>query len=413
MEDAKKMSTRNTTVSVQRTVKSNTQMKKCKVTANTLNVRTKPDKNATIVTKVSKGEILEVSAVLEGWYAIVYQSETAYISSDFAELIESTNYGKVIANSLNVRNQPNSESTILGKLAKGETIEIVKKYAEWFQINFQGKTGFVARKFVSENEDSTSSNTTTNTNTNTNTNTSTDKKYFYQREDLAKVKLEADTKIAVPSDYKPKIAATIWNNYGNLIKIISEELSFEKETALAVLCVESGGNGFSNGKMIIRFENHVFDLYYGKTNPDDFAKYYDYNRSKRREGHKFRPSEKDEWQECHTNQEMEWKAFDFARALSEKDAIFSISLGAPQVMGFNYKMIGYSSPIEMFEYFVKDIRYHFLALFDFCKYKEARIKYLQDKDFYSFAKEYNGTTAPKAYEERIQEYYDIFKKLLK
>ncbi len=401
-EEAKKMETRNTAVTVKRTADASKKQLKCKVTVETLNIRSQPDKNALILHKAKKGDIFEVSEVLDSWYAIVFQAETAYLASAYTEIIEVASKGKVLVATLNVRSQPNTTSTVLGKLALNDTIEIVKKLTEWYQINYQGQSAYVVRKFINEITDTVTNNVTTGD----------EKKYFYQREDYATIPLQPTKTIAVPKDYKPKIAATTWNNFGNLIDKVSEELKFEVEAALAVLCVESGGSGFANNKMIIRFENHVFDMYYGKTNPDNFAKYYSYNKAKRREEHKFRDKENGEWQDCHTSQEMEWKVFEFARQLSERDAIFSISLGAPQVMGFNYKIIGYASPEEMFEYFCKDIRYHLLALFDFCKYKEARIKYLQDKDFYSFAKEYNGTTAPKAYEERIREYYDIFKNLL-
>ena len=85
-------------------------------------------------------------------------------------------------------------------------------------------------------------------------------------------------------------------------------------------------------------------------------------------------------------------------------------MGAPQVMGFNHKFIGYDTPKEMFEKFNKDIRYHIFALFDFTKAKPERIRYLQNHDFYNFSVEYNGRANPKAYEQRLLKFYRLFLK---
>ncbi|MBQ5453792.1 MAG: DUF3380 domain-containing protein [Bacteroidales bacterium] len=54
-----------------------------------------------------------------------------------------------------------------------------------------------------------------------------------------------------------------------------------------------------------------------------------------------------------------------------------------------------------------------MALFDFCTAKSTRVQYLLTGDFLSFAKEYNGLTAPEAYEKRLNQYYEIYKKILK
>ena len=69
----------------------------------------------------------------------------------------------------------------------------------------------------------------------------------------------------------------------------------------------------------------------------------------------------------HGNQNLEWQVFEFARNLNEPAAMRSISMGGPQIMGFNHSRIGYDSAREMFDTFQADIRYHVLGLFDFIK----------------------------------------------
>jgi len=74
----------------------------------------------------------------------------------------------------------------------------------------------------------------------------------------------------------------------------------------------------------------------------------------------------------HGKQDQEWRVFEFARKLSEPAAMRSISMGGPQIMGFNHSRIGYDSAGEMFHAFESDIRYHVLGLFDFIKGSGSR-----------------------------------------
>jgi len=376
-----------------------------KVKANSLNVRKKPALNAGVLGKVTRGQILEVLNRVGDWYQIVFKKgvfrHSAYVYAQYVEILRQEKSGIVTAGVLNVRSQPNTDGVILGKVHKNDTVNILQELQDWLRIKYNNKEAYVYKKYISLSDVPIQINPVVS---------SID--FFYQRNDLANVPLATNRPITVPSDFHEAIAAKTWNNYGGLIEKISNELQIDVATALSVLCVESSGQGFSNDKMIIRFENHVLDMFWGKNNPDKFADHFKYNKKSRRNDHYFRASTNDDWETCHTSQDMEWKVLDFAMTLDETNALKSISMGAPQVMGFNHKYIGYNTPQEMFEMFNKDIRYHLLALFDFCKYKPERIRYLQRKDFYQFSVEYNGTAAPAAYEKRLKKYYNIYLSIL-
>ncbi len=380
---------------------------KGRVNAGILNVREKPSLKAKVVTQLKRGQLVDVFNTIEDWYQIILPGtqKTAYVYKDFIDILRQEKSGRVTANILNVRSMPNTASTVLGKVRKGDIVSVLREYNDWVKIEFGDKEAYVYKKFIELNDVPVV--VTPNENTNFN---SVD--YFYQRKDLATVSLEANKKIDVEGTYNEKIAARTWNNYGKLISKISDELKIDVATALSVLCVESSGKGFSKDKMIIRFENHVLDMFWGKNNVDLFNDHFKYDKKSRRNQHYFRKNKNDEWEPCHTSQDMEWKVLNFAKTLDETAALKSISMGAPQVMGFNHKFIGYSSPQEMFNFFNKDIRYHLFALFDFCKYKPERIRYLQKRDFYSFSVEYNGKSNPKGYEKRLKLYYNIFKDIL-
>lgn len=381
-----------------------------KVTAGLLNIRQKPTVRSKVVGQARRNSLLLIVNREGDWYQVVYDGKNAFVFAKYIEILRNENKATVNTNNLNIRSQPNSDSEILGVVNKGDKLKILKKHRNWDQIDYNGKAAFVYNKYLDyPNQDSTSNTSGGGGGGNTPPSTGD---YFYKREDLAKIKLEPEKLLPEEGSSKEKKAARTWNAYGGLLSFVAKELDFDVKSALSILCVESGGKGFSNGKMLIRFEVHVFDMYWGKDNEEKFKTYFDYKRSSRRHGHKFRTEPKGEWEDPHTGQSGEWKIFEFARTISEKHAIYSISMGAAQIMGFNYKSIGYSSPQEMFKYFSSDIRYHVLAFFDFCKYRPQRIEYLRKNDFYSFSREYNGATDPSGYEKRMLEYYDIYKKLL-
>jgi GH24 family phage-related lysozyme (muramidase) len=55
---------------------------------------------------------------------------------------------KVTASILNVRQEPNSDGLIIGKLAMGSTVNIDKKYGEWYSIFYGNNGGYVNSKYV-------------------------------------------------------------------------------------------------------------------------------------------------------------------------------------------------------------------------------------------------------------------------
>ena len=225
-----------------------------------------------------------------------------------------------------------------------------------------------------------------------------------------------DKKLAEAGSGQQKLMAQIYNRYGGLLNALSKEMGIDTAAAIAVLCVESGGSGFAaSGKILIRFENHMFYNWWGKNNKEEFDKYFVFNATQSWTGHKFRTSEDDDFQVLHekpATQATEWEVLDFARTLDDSAALYSISMGAPQVMGSNFKMIGYDNVQDMFDNFNKDMFYHICALFDFCRTADL-VKHMKSKDFIAFARGYNGPGQPTHYGGLIKAYHDAFVSIAK
>ena len=212
-----------------------------------------------------------------------------------------------------------------------------------------------------------------------------------------------------------RLVADIWNRYGGLLEPLSAKLGVEPGVAVAVFAVESGGQAFGpSGRTLIRFENHLFYNYWGKNNLADFNQHFLFDLGQRWSGHKFRANPNGVWLDFHGNQANEWTVFEFARQLDETAAMLSISMGAPQIMGFNYSIIGYASVQEMFKAFARSDRDQVIGFFDFVQGvlpNAGAVKTLQAKNFIQFATIYNGSGQASYYGGLIANGYTAFKTL--
>lgn len=188
--------------------------------------------------------------------------------------------------------------------------------------------------------------------------------------------------------------ATAWNTYGNLLSVLADVLNLDPSVACAVIAVESAGTGFQNHRMIIRFENHVFKKQWGPDHTEVFDQHFKTAPTQTWKEHQWRNSPSKIWRTLHTKaagQDEEWEAFLFACTLDHDAAIKSISMGAPQIMGFNYDKIGFNSPGEMFTAFSMEESSHILGLFDFIRSDHLMVRALRNRDWTGFAAIYNGS----------------------
>ncbi len=222
-----------------------------------------------------------------------------------------------------------------------------------------------------------------------------------------------DQKIPIPPTMRNgRRVATIWNKYGGLISAGAAELGIDPATMVAVLGIESGGQMFINGRMVIRFENHIFFGQWGKHHPDVFNQHFQFSPAQNWIGHQWRPAPDQPWRAQHTgDQNEEWLSFNFARTLDAAAAKLSISMGGPQIMGFNYRLLGYQSVHALFDDFAAGERNQIIALLNFVRASPTRVQALQTGDFAAFAKEYNGPGQPQKYGNLIKGELDTFHSL--
>jgi Tol biopolymer transport system component len=202
--------------------------------------------------------------------------------------------------------------------------------------------------------------------------------------------------------------AELWNRMGTTITEIADTYNLDLLMVVGVIQAGGGGAGFgADGRLLIRFETHIFYDMWGKSYPDVFNRYFQFNPNERWRDHQWRPNVDAEWQLVHEGQQMEWQVFDFARALNETAALQSISMGTPQTMGFNAAAMGYVSPQAMFADFQQGEAEQILALFRLFESRQL-IDPLRRGDLFAFATGYFGAGQAEFYESLIRRYIQVF-----
>jgi hypothetical protein len=202
--------------------------------------------------------------------------------------------------------------------------------------------------------------------------------------------------VVVPPQPGPAPAPVGEVNEEWMISTWSRILDLDETVVRAVLAIESGGRAFENGRMIIRFENHVFHDKIGQLAPgllSVYAEHFKYG-SPPWTGHYVKLPQRTDWEKQHDGgQAEEWVVFNYARSIHETAAMLSISMGMGQIMGGNYVVVGYPSVQAMFQDYNHPTlgKYNQLAgFFSYAVSKKGMLDALRAKDWNMIARLYNG-----------------------
>lgn len=306
---------------------------------------------------------------------------------------------------LNFRSGPSTGNSIISVLPLGAQVTILERQGDWFRVNANGQEGFVHSGFIKLDQEGGAAG-------------------FIETKEKEEEPAIADTPLSPVDSEKITIFSSmsgtekslgrIWNKFGGLFTVLANRLDIGPGVAAAVFVAEAGGSGFRNGRMVIRFENHIFKNYWGKTHQDQFNNHFRHQDSRPWQGHEWRPNASTPWSSFHGNQNKEWDVLQFAESLSRTSARLSISMGGPQIMGFNYATIGYESVHQMFDAFSKDDASQITGFFDFVKGPVSdtrRLVALQRNDYETFASLYNGPGQAATYSTIIRNLFEAFQRI--
>ncbi|MBW3111900.1 SH3 domain-containing protein [Bacillus sp. MCCB 382] len=134
------------------------------ITDNALNVRNSPSLQSSVLGVLNKGDKVEVTGSVTGWYEIEFGNDKAWISESYVEFSdgaddagsdeESTStpedlVGIITVHGLNVRDETSLNGRIVGKVSKGEKYKLLKEKNNWYQIKLEnGNKGWIAGWYV-------------------------------------------------------------------------------------------------------------------------------------------------------------------------------------------------------------------------------------------------------------------------
>lgn len=126
------------------------------VESGNLNVRKEPSTSGKLVGKMPKNAACEVLDTVEDWAHIKSGEVEGYVSLDYlltgpeaklkaSELVETV----VIVNTdgLNVRTAPDTGSTILTQVPKGEELEYIETVGDWYKVLIDADEAYVAAEY--------------------------------------------------------------------------------------------------------------------------------------------------------------------------------------------------------------------------------------------------------------------------
>ncbi|MCH6264929.1 SH3 domain-containing protein [Neobacillus citreus] len=125
------------------------------VTATTLNVRSRPNTDSSILGTYKKGEDVKVAFIENGWAAILINGRVCYVSAAYLsqkQVIASqakTMY--VTATSLRVRESGSMSGAVLGSLKFNEGVSVISTSYGWAQIQYNGKSAYVSAAYLTNN----------------------------------------------------------------------------------------------------------------------------------------------------------------------------------------------------------------------------------------------------------------------
>lgn len=128
------------------------------VTADQVNLRKQPSKDAEILAKLPLGTELSVISNENGWYRVLYGEEVGYIHKDYL-FVNTTGSrgGYVQSDGAVLRGGPSLTAYPIMNLSAGQGLRVKAIVGEWYYVVVNDQGGYVHRSYLSMTESSTAS----------------------------------------------------------------------------------------------------------------------------------------------------------------------------------------------------------------------------------------------------------------
>ena len=116
-------------------------------TGTNINVRAEANTEAAVLGKISSGTEYTVLDRTGRWFQISYNGTTGYIFSEYFSITKAD--GSIVTAGVNLREKASSASASLGKYAKGDAVTVTGQTDSWYQVSYKGTSAYVSKDYVS------------------------------------------------------------------------------------------------------------------------------------------------------------------------------------------------------------------------------------------------------------------------
>jgi len=115
---------------------------KGKINAEDVNIRTEASTSSEVIKRLSNGVTVTVTENKDGWYKLATASGgVAYVKQDFVTLTQAD--AVVEEEFINIRENADISSAVIGVVSKGQTITVTGTEGEWYTVTYNDKSGYV------------------------------------------------------------------------------------------------------------------------------------------------------------------------------------------------------------------------------------------------------------------------------
>lgn len=117
-----------------------------------LNMRKEPNMSGSIITRIPKGTVVDVSEVSGGWASVKWNGFEGYCSMTYLKADETKYVVNTKDDPLNMRKSPNISSSILTTIPKGTEIEVSEINNGWANVKWNGSEGYCSMEYLKKAE---------------------------------------------------------------------------------------------------------------------------------------------------------------------------------------------------------------------------------------------------------------------
>lgn len=99
---------------------------------------------------VMQGQTLQVTGIENGWYKINRNGKDGYVSAKYVKFVPTTTDYYVTADGLNIRSGAGAAFDVVNTISHGDKVQVTGTENGWFKVTYNGQTGYINKKYVSQ-----------------------------------------------------------------------------------------------------------------------------------------------------------------------------------------------------------------------------------------------------------------------